>query len=480
MSSLTEILLSDNLCKREGKSYSNNFSEIEVESFILSKKKLPSKFKGFIFPEKGKINKENIHLISLKESKTEKKVKDLLEAEVLNFRKQDDDQYFIKTSNYLGVIYDNENKIKVEITSRFGEKFLHHMINYINDIFIPNISFEAKKDNKKDFNQFQFILAHLFIQSLEKSASIFGLPKAYKSQELHSYKVRGKLDIKKLIQYNIPLRTKLHSNYREQIEVQEIVDVLHKALSILDNKFKDIINARVLGLKNTLKEKRSSKFVDSLTIQKAKNHKALINPTYQPFKQVLKYAEMIIKQYDFTEDSKGNLETTAYLFDATELFEVYLEKLLRKNGNLDEWEVRSQERNSTYGDTFFGREIRPDMVLIKEDRVAVFDVKYKRMNYFKDDVDRNDFFQIHTYMAYYNGLKDKELLAGGLLYPIEAKERKDTISNSILNEETKFIIDGIYLKNEDGGELNLESITKAEEDFVKRIKNILEPEAISA
>jgi 5-methylcytosine-specific restriction enzyme subunit McrC len=486
MTKLNTIKLTDNFCKYENGKYSNVYTIEE-----LSKKnppiKIPKDFSDIVFPNKGKDDAATIHCISLKESNSQKTLEDLLKSEVLNITKRngqngEEDKFYIKTGNYLGVIYDANNKLKVEITSRFGDKFLQHMLNYINDIYIPNLSFGADKEKKKQqHNQFQLILAHLFIQSLEKSASIFGLPKQYNTQHQQSFKVRGKLDIQKLINHNIPLRAKLHSSYREQTEVQEIIDVLHKALSILDKKFKNIINARVLGVKQTLKEKKSSKFVNNEVIQKAKKHKVLIHPSYQSFKKVLKYAEMIIKQYDFTENENSKMETKAYLFDASELFEIYLEKVLQNQ--LDGWSVSSQKEIKTYGGTFFAREMRPDLVLenTSTKQTLVFDVKYKKMNYDYYDVDRNDFFQIHTYMAhYFDETKNTTLVAGGLLYPIEREEpkTKKTSATKWLGNSGEFVIDGINLKGL--GDKNFynetDGIEIREKEFVKGIQDIINPE----
>jgi 5-methylcytosine-specific restriction enzyme subunit McrC len=61
------------------------------------------------------------------------------------------------------------------------------------------------------------------------------------------------------------------------------------------------------------------------------------------------------------------------------------------------------------------------------------------------DVDREDFFQIHTYMAYYNGKQEHNLKLGGLLYPIEA-EYKNNKYPSMLHDKTQFIVDGIGLR----------------------------------
>ena len=67
---------------------------------------------------------------------------------------------------------------------------------------------------------------------------------------------------------------------------------------------------------------------------------------------------------------------------------------------------------------FYARNIIPDIVMTKGDDVMVFDTKYKKMlmrgtkeNIW--DVDRNDFFQINTYMSYYQNQKFNVKIAPG-------------------------------------------------------------------
>ena len=88
------------------------------------------------------------------------------------------------------------------------------------------------------------------------------------------------------------------------------------------------------------------------------------------------------------------------------------------------------------------------------------------------DVNRNDFFQIHTYMAYYQGMEDKELVGGGLFYPIEGdleKNKEKAHSKRWLNNEGFFVVDGIKLKNT----FSKQDIINEEKKFVKRIKELL-------
>lgn len=408
---------------------------------------------------------DNVELIQLRNhNKSDRKIKNDKEQVVIEITKVGEN-FEAKTGNFIGTIYHNGHII--DITCRFGDYFLQHMLNYANDIYVLDQFFSA--DSNKDQSQFQYILAHLFVQKLEKAASVLGFPKAYREQTHRGYDIKGQIDIQHLITNNIPIRSPLQSKYRDQVAVPEIIDVLYKATKILSKKFSLLLVSRISQSVQFMKENRSSALVTSSYIQKAKSHKALQNPLYRDFKDIINIAEIIINNFNLSEKPKGKSETKGYLLDVSELFEIYIAKVLKKNLSDRGWQVSAPEKLSVYEGAFFSRKLKPDIVLVKGNDVAVFDVKYKRMQYSgriqnsAGDVDREDFFQIHTYMAYYHGRKEHNLKLGGLLFPIEA-EYKENKAESMIHDKTQFIIDGIGLKEL---KQKLDDENKPEEDIDK-------------
>ena len=123
--------------------------------------------------------------------------------------------------------------------------------------------------------------------------------------------------------------------------------------------------------------------------------------------------------------------------------------------------------------------------MIKNKDVIVFDTKYKKMNMQSKnrngagDVDRNDFFQINTYMSYYQNQKFNVRI-GGLLYPIGKSfiENKNICHSETWfgNTNTKFIVDGIDLSNLEEAndhENKFTLISKREQKFINGIKKLL-------
>ena len=392
--------------------------------------------------------------------------------------KKDGENYLAQTRNYIGKFV--WQGLEIDIKSRFSNTFLERMLNFANDIFLDDVSITGNKVDK-DFDISKYIIYYMFIQNLEK-AFLLGLPKAYKSIEHHEMKLKGKIDINKFIKYDIPFQGKISSVSREQKEIQEIIDVLYKAVKIIDKNNKAFLK-NISHIKTHLKQYKSNNYVSNETINRALKSKALQNPIFAPYKKVLEYARFIINGNNIEEKNDGKQETFGFIINVAELFEIYITKLLQKE--FSDWYVESPHLrlDEKFGKTYlYSRKIIPDIVMIKDKNVIVFDAKYKKMNfnYIKGnsvDVDRNDFFQINTYMSYYQN-QNYNLKIGGLLYPIEKsfKENKYICHSETWfgNLNTKFIVDGIDLSDlKEDKENKFSQLAKREQKFIEGIKNLL-------
>ena len=373
-------------------------------------------------------------------------------------------EYYIQTGLYAGVLF--HKGCRINITTRYGDTFLKRMLNFVNDIYVDNEQIQAKKDETE--NQFLFIIAHLFIQSLEK-AVVLGLPQQYQKQQERSQKVRGSINFNDYLKRDIPFQGKLTTTFRERIYVQEIVDVLYLELKKLESVFGKEIHSRLLGLSQLLKQQYSGCFVNYETIQKAKRHQSINNPMYSGFKKVLEYAEIILLDKNLIPDyEKQNLTTSGYLFDIAELYEIYLEKLLSRN--FPEWFVSGQVELPIYQKQFYCRSIFPDLIMKHKTsgKIIALDAKFKRIEMQNRDVDRADLHQIHSYSGYYKN----ELIASGLIYPLSRKLNLDkSHSNSLYgndNNNVRFIVDGIYVDENQ----TMDSLIESENRFVKRMTQL--------
>ena len=425
------------------KDYHNKSSNNTFFSFFKDEEKISSK------------NEDDL-IISIKKSKNDK----------------DEDIYLAQTGNYVGKF--KWSGLEIDIKSRFSNTFLERMLNFANDIFLDDVSITGH-DTKNDLDISKYIIYYMFVQNLEK-AFLLGLPKSYKSINHHEMKLKGKIDINRFIKHDIPFKGKVSSTSREQKEIQEIIDTLYKAVKIIDKNNK-VFTKNISHIKTHLKQNKSNSYVSNETINKALKSKALQNPIFTPYKKVLEYARLIINGNNIEEKNDGKSETYGFIINVAELFEIYVTKLLQKE--FSDWYVDSP-KIELY-DTpsmFYKRKIIPDIVMIRENDVMVFDTKYKKMLFREryqhgGDVDRNDFFQINTYMSYYQN-KNYNVKVGGLLYPIEKKFEESIChsENWFGNHHTKFIVDGIDLSLIDDNS-TIHDIALNEDNFINRIKGLI-------
>lgn len=403
--------------------------------------------------------------------KDQEKIDAKNEDDVIISIKKDGDNYLTQTGNYVGKFV--WGGLDIDIKSRFSNIFLERMLNFANDIFLDDVSITGH-DTKNDLDISKYIIYYMFVQNLEK-AFLLGLPKAYKSIKHHEMKLKGIIDINRFIKHDIPFKGKVSSTSREQKEIQEIIDVLYKAVKIIDKNNK-VFTKNISHIKSHLKQHKSNNYVSNQTINKALKSKALQNPIFAPYKKVIEYARFIINGNNIEEKSDGKNETHGFIINVAELFEIYVTKLLQKG--FPDWSV-SSPKIELYPNQFFARKIIPDISMIKENDVMVFDTKYKKM-LFKGryqnggDVDRNDFFQINTYMGYYQNHSDKyNVKVGGLLYPIEEEFDKNICHSEqwFGNNDTKFIVDGIDLSNINE-KSKMEDLVYFEQEFLNRINEI--------
>lgn len=379
-------------------------------------------------------------------------------------KEEQEKEYIIQTGLYAGVLF--HKGCKINITTKYGDTFLKRMLNFVNDIYIDNEHIKAKKDETE--NQFLFIIAHLFIQALEKAA-VLGLPQQYQQHRERSHKVRGSIDFNDYLKRDIPFQGKLTTTLRERVYVQEIVDVLYLALRKLESVFGKEIHSRLLGLSQLLKQQYSGRFANYETIQNAKTHQTINNPMYRSFKKVLEYAEIILLNKDLMpENEERDLATTGYLFDIAELYELYLEKLLSRN--FSEWFVNGQVEISIYQKQFYRRSMFPDLIMKHKSsgKIIALDAKFKKMEMQSKDIDRADLHQIHSYSGYYQN----DLIASGLIYPLSKqidieKSHSETLYGNH-NNEVYFVIDGVLVFDNQ----TMEELIENENEFIKRITNL--------
>lgn len=351
-----------------------------------------------------------------------------------------------------------EVEYQIIIKPRFGELFLFELLEIIfNFKFAKSKQSLSKSDTTDDY--IKRIIAKIWLSKLIQ-ANKYGLPRTNKKRVFSGAQIKGKLEVRDSI---LPYKNnnKLISSSYEKTINPDIASLLYET-------FKKLSKSYGLPQINKL-PKNAIQIIHQLEIARGKslNRQSFYDTSklpkiYQSFKEVLDLSISILANKTMNNQS-SNKHGYAFFLDMAEIWEMYLLKIFQEKFKLEGWQVESETIQS-YKGSFYSRKLIPDIVLSKGNKVAVFDAKYKLMKGHYLDVDRSDFFQIHTYKAFYNS--NRQLLLSGLLYPIIKTNFEFKINNSFINSNTIFFVGGIKIDNEINKEYNKTRFSQSSENLM--------------
>lgn len=366
--------------------------------------------------------------------------------------------------------------VKVSIIPRFGKEFLFAMLGELYHFHLLN-SESRGEINKKEWNELmRLIMNHLWIRKFSL-ANKYGVPCRTELHSQQGLQVRGHINIKKSLRL-YAIKKQIVSDFREKENDRLICSIVYRAYKILSRKsiersvippdVQDVINTLITCCKN-------QDFVISESDYKSIDYKRV----YLSWKPLVDLSWKIIQGKSIGVNAPNNTSGMCLFLDMAEIWEAYLRKSMGEILAEDGWNVVSQIEceKDVYESMFYKRKIIPDLLFERQKGMTtqymVFDAKYKRMEGSNEDVDRCDFFQIHSYIQYFSQLPNSEVLVGGLLYPIEQEKLIEySYSDSLYatgSGNTAFIVDGLYLSR-NRSSYTEQSLKQQVENLVERIK----------
>ncbi len=376
---------------------------------------------------------------------------------------------------FVGEAYINANDLTyhVSIKPRFGNYFLFKLLEDAFNIRITQSQSEITKDDFTDY--IKKIIGFIWANKLA-NANIHGLPREKTDKQNKGYTIRGKIDIRNSIKPYF-LSGQLVSKKRVKIVDDTIAQILYQSFQILKREYDldthilpENAHDAIIEIERNVSE---SRYIPEFEYKNLR-----YKDVYLSYKSVVDLSWDIIKSKRLKNQQNKDVNSGyAFFIDIAELWEIYIRGIIKKNLAKDGWKVHSDEWIA-YKKHFYKRALIPDIIAEKKDDIIVWDAKYKRMEYRSIDVDRADFFQIHTYLQFYRG--EKNVLGGGLIYPISKKAvANDLYHKSILEDsdnEATFGVDGVnltFLEDFSGSYQEAKRRIKIEEDiFLERINNV--------
>lgn len=367
------------------------------------------------------------------------------EEQIVSYNFQDKKWY---AGRYIGNIHFTYNKSEysINIKPRFGDIVLLKMFEELFNIKFSSGASSFKTNDNAYY--LKLLISFIWLQKLA-NANRHGLPRIKLITTNKGYTVKGKLLISPSIS---PLHEtgKVISARKEQFFDQVVIRILYQSYCILKKNYQLgllKIPANALDAIHNMENQTSgNRFINQYEYQSIKYH-----PIYQCYKDIVDFSWHIIQSQPGYNSQSNKTNVSGFFLDMAEIWECYLRAILKRHFISSSWQI-TESQYEVYSQRFYGRKIIPDIVLKNGNNYCVFDAKYKNMQYRPGftDVDRNDFFQIHTYISF---LQTKcNVVLGGLLYPITENKSIADISPSQLygNDmaNSYFVVDGPKVKTQ--------------------------------
>lgn len=378
------------------------------------------------------------------------------------------------TTRYVGeaVFGGREKTFRLSIHPRFGEIFLFRMLEEIYNVRLAPSQSKISRTNDLQF-LIRKVIVVIWLQLLA-AANKHGIPRKNSPRVHKGSGIKGKLDITKTVQ-SLSRANLITSSYREKSADPVISNIILQAHKILRSDY---------GLGDAPENAQDALHhffhaFDPSPITERDYARIVYKDIYIRYKALVDFSWDIIKRKRLQNRADHSSATAGFSFfiDMAEIWELYLKSLLKKRLALLGWRAINPQ-NVVYSEKFYRRNIIPDIVFKKENEVLVWDAKYKRMYFFSRELDREDFFQIHTYASFYQ--LDHKVLSAGLLYPVSLEIGSDKIvshySKGLFGSQTSntmFVVDGInvhFLQRKDiGHDEKLTLMKQCEAEFIERV-----------
>lgn len=363
-----------------------------------------------------------------------------------------------RAGRYIGNIDDyyigkngKKQHCSLTIEPRFGEDILFEMFGEIFNLKLSGGK-SSWKSNKNSL-YIKMLISFIWSQKLA-AANRHGLPRNRIAINTQGYSVKGKLMIKPSI-FSYGRNRTIISQSHEMIYDEKVIAIVSSAYKVLKRNYAFEQLSLSPNIKNMISDiEIIGHNFRSFGITKKDYQSITYQPIYQSFKDLVDFSWQIINSSKGMDAQNQGSNVSGYLIDMAEVWECYIRSLVQKQLKEFGWKL-IDSTFIVYKNQFYGRRIIPDIVLEKDGTFCVFDAKYKKMTYKGIDVDREDFFQIHTYISYMQHLGPVKF--AGLLYPVEKDpallNARTSISTSLYGlEDTKdicmFIADGPIISKE--------------------------------
>lgn len=332
--------------------------------------------------------------------------------------------------NYAGVL-QLKNGTFVEVLPKIC--FADSLKDYSRKIFIKMIA-KLKSDYYKSFSETHIssdkfplleVFISIFLDELDKIIRK-GLKKNYVKIVENSSFIKGKIKITQNIKHNYMHKEKNYIEYSKYIaNIPENI-ILKTCIVFLKSKSNDFSNIKRLNQALFLFDEIQISHNPDIELKKV-----CITRLNQYYESALELAKVFLKGNSYLP-KQGDTELISLMFPMQKIFEDYvfsqLNKQYKKSFNIIK--AQSHPYNLIESESKFN--LKPDIVMGKEDSILILDTKWKLIDSSKTDgkygVSQSDLYQLYVYGKKYQKKTNKNVQLY-LIYPKTEKFCKSKFWN---------------------------------------------------
>lgn len=231
-----------------------------------------------------------------------------------------------------------------------------------------------------------------------------GLIKKYRKETKNVYALKGKLEFAGQIRHNLIHQERFYTTHQVYDKDHKLHQILAVALEIVKHftngtRLSDLCNRVVFDFPDVKKIKVNQQVFSSIYLDRKSGS----------YSYALEIARLIILNYS-PDITQGKTRMLSLLFDMNKLWEEYILSQLRAVQDQAGIEVEGQAEMDFWGDNY----LRPDIVIVTDNKNYVIDTKWKRPG---SSPSITDLRQMYAYARFWNA---EHVL---LLYPGNKKRK---------------------------------------------------------
>ena len=301
-----------------------------------------------------------------------------------------DGDEFVQTKNYVGLI-QLPSGFQIEILPKING------VGDIKEVFLKMLrslpQFNGKKLNRSNLNTSKMTLYDVFINMYFNDVLTLvkrGLKSSYITLEDNLNFFKGKLLINQHLRHNLVHCERFYVEYDEYSLEQPEHRLIKAAILKLQRKTNSFDNSQLayqLLAHFDFTEPSSNYDKDFAAFHIDKQNKNYAN--------VMEWTKIFLKNESFTPFA-GKTKSQALLFPMEKLFESYVAKQVNKIFSENNWKVTIQSHEKYLFDRPRSFQLKPDIILEKDNRKIILDTKWKHLKTFRH-ISSSDMYQMYAY-----------------------------------------------------------------------------------